>query len=461
MRPRLAWFSPVPPTRSGISAYSAEILPLLESACAIDVFVDDAGRATGVPGPAVAALLDGADGVFPAREFVPRHARHAYDLTVYQLGNARCHDYMWPYLLRYRGLVVLHDLALHHSRAMSLLQRGRRNHYRAEFRWAHPAAGAGLAEAGVAGLPGILYYLWPMTRIALSAGRLVAVHDAALAAALTAENPGLEVRAIRMGVRDVTVASRSTGPDEGLVLACYGLVTPEKRIPQVLRAFAAAAPRTAKLLLVGDAVAHYEVSADIEALGLADRVTVTGFVPDVDLDGWLARADLCLCLRWPTARETSASWLRCLAAGKPTIITDLLQTVAVPTLDPRSWTLAHTSTAGAAVSTPPTARNAVAVSIDILDEDHSLGLALRRLTTDSALREDLGRTARAWWADHHQLSRMAEDYRTAIDEALGRPVPAAPPDWPPHLLADGSALARQIAAEVGVGIDVLDYGVGV
>ena len=36
-----------------------------------------------------------------------------------------------------------------------------------------------------------------------------------------------------------------------------------------------------------------------------------------------AAADICACLRWPTNRETSASWLRCLAAGRPTIVTDL------------------------------------------------------------------------------------------------------------------------------------------
>ena len=34
---RLAWFTPLPPQRSGISAYSAELLPLLAPKHAIDV----------------------------------------------------------------------------------------------------------------------------------------------------------------------------------------------------------------------------------------------------------------------------------------------------------------------------------------------------------------------------------------------------------------------------------------
>ena len=35
---RLAWFSPLPPVRSGISAYSAELVPRLAAAHAIDTF---------------------------------------------------------------------------------------------------------------------------------------------------------------------------------------------------------------------------------------------------------------------------------------------------------------------------------------------------------------------------------------------------------------------------------------
>ncbi len=42
---RLAWFSPLPPTRSGISAYSAELLPALADRHEITVYVDAEPRA--------------------------------------------------------------------------------------------------------------------------------------------------------------------------------------------------------------------------------------------------------------------------------------------------------------------------------------------------------------------------------------------------------------------------------
>ena len=40
---------------------------------------------------------------------------------------------------------------------------------------------------------------------------------------------------------------------------------------------------------------------------------------DEDVSSHLAAADACLCLRWPTAGESSASWLRCLAARRATV----------------------------------------------------------------------------------------------------------------------------------------------
>ena len=43
------------------------------------------------------------EGLASAHDFVWSHRRAPYDLTVFQLGNAACHDYMWGYLFRYPG----------------------------------------------------------------------------------------------------------------------------------------------------------------------------------------------------------------------------------------------------------------------------------------------------------------------------------------------------------------------
>ena len=129
---------------------------------------------------------------------------------------------------------------------------------------------------------------------------------------------------------------------------------------------------------------HFDALAAARALGVDDLVTFAGYVETGALPAYLAASDVVLSLRWPSARETSASWLRAIAAGRPTLVTDLAQQADVPMLDPRSWTVVHAQATLDRLEP-------VAVSIDILDEQHSLTVALKRLTTDPALRVAAGR----------------------------------------------------------------------
>jgi len=83
---------------------------------------------------------------------------------------------------------------------------------------------------------------------------------------------------------------------------------------------------------------------------------------------------------------------------------------------------------------------------------------MRRLAEDGRLREDLSRAGHAYWAAHHTMDVMADDYRRIIRAAAARPVPAPAADLPPHFTKDYSELARTIARRFGVSIDVLEAG---
>ena len=188
-----------------------------------------------------------------------------------------------------------------------------------------------------------------MLRWVVRTARLVAVHSEGLASEIRETYPGVEVRRLRMGVPD-PVSPAATGAaavlrrrhqiSQGATLfAAFGLVTPEKRISAVLHGLArtVAEGLDACLLLVGGTAPYYDAAAEAQALGVSDRVRITGYVPDGDLAAYLLAADVCLCLRWPTSRETSAMWVRAIAAGRPTVITDLAHTADIPSLDPRTW----------------------------------------------------------------------------------------------------------------------------
>ncbi|MCC7418593.1 MAG: glycosyltransferase [Acidobacteria bacterium] len=422
---RLAWFSPVPPARSGIAAYSADLLPHLAADHAIDVFVDRPGEVAG------ARVLD-------AHDFVWRHRLAPYDLVVYHLGNAPCHDYMWAYLARHPGLLVLHDARLHQARARQLLQAGRFDDYRAEFRFDHPGAVQDFAEYAIEGLGGPIYYYWPMRRAALQAARAVAVHNARVAADLQAECPRGAVATIRMGVPGAPGGGPSGAPairaalaipPGAVVFAAFGRITAEKRIGAILRAIAALSADgiDAYLLLVGEADG-FPLAREVAALSIAGRVRATGYVPDDRIGVYLAAADVCLCLRWPTALETSASWLRCLAAARPTVVSDLAHLVDIPA--------------------------AVAPRVNLLDEDRSLQGIMRQLAVDRPRRDALAAAGQAWWAAGHTLSHMVDDYRQLLQDAAARP-PGAPPELPAHMTAGHMALARSIARDFGVAVDLL------
>jgi glycosyltransferase involved in cell wall biosynthesis len=339
-----------------------------------------------------------------------------------------------------------------------------------------------------------------MLRVPVTAARLVAVHSAWLAEDLREAFREARVETIRMGVADplgarpphavaqerARLRARYGIPESAVLFVAFGRVTPEKRIGPAMRALAALAGRgiDVRLLLAGDVADHYALDRDLARSGARQRVAIAGHVPDEEVPAVLAAADVCLALRWPTARETSASWLRAVAAGKPTVVTDLAHTVDVPALDPRDWSVqpaARPQVGPAELSSavvpaggdadggdrPPLDRpdawpsdEPVAVAIDILDEDHSLALALERLATDADLRARLGASARRYFERGHTIAHMVADYRRVIARARddGRwPEAAALAKLPRHLLADGAARARAILAEVGVAVDLLDW----
>jgi len=449
---RLAWFTPLPPVRSGISDYSVELIPAIARDYQIDIYVDGPSDAFTAP-PASTPVVD-------AHDFVWKHQRDPYDLIVYQLGNAPCHDYMWAYLARFPGLVVLHDGQLHHARGRQLLRHGRRDEYRREFWFNHPDADPTVADLGVSGLLGSLTYFFAMLRSVVQSARHVLVHSAWLRDQIRDAYPGSPVSAVDMGVAAcqpspgaaARIRARHGLRDDAVIFMSFGKVTPAKRISEVIRALASVAERVpqVRLMLVGDPVEYYDPVREASELGVGDRVIMTGFLPDRDVNDYLAAADVSLCLRWPSSHETSASWLRCLAAGTPTISTDLVHTVDIPTLDPQDWRVRSTSIEQDAP---------VGVSIDLRDEIHSLQLAMVRLSEDARLRATLGRSARDLWDARFRLDRMAQSYRGVIDIAAQTPVPVAArlAALPEHFHSTGGAETQRILQDIGLPPSVIDF----
>jgi glycosyltransferase involved in cell wall biosynthesis len=181
-----------------------------------------------------------------------------------------------------------------------------------------------------------------------------------------------------------------------------------------------------------------------------DRARSSGATFDVlqkeDTADVLARADVVIAPAWPPFHAPVTPLLAAMAAGKPVVTMETEATAEWPALDPQTW-----RPRGLAVTEPT-----VVVTVDPRDEEHSLMLAIRKLSADAPLRRQLGRAARAWSKANVTLARAAAAWAAILQEATTLTAPRRPPDWPTQFLVDGTELARDIRAEFGLTSDAYE-----
>lgn len=311
-RLRLAYFSPLPPARSGIADYSAELLPHLAARAEVTLFSDEpAGALPGLPRRPLDA--------FPAE-------RRTHDLALYHMGNSAHHAGLYRMLLRYPGVVVLHDYFLHHFIADRTLGRGSFPAYTREIGYALGAAAPPrLRDIRSGRAPNPLYEL-PLNERLIDSSLGLIVHSRDVAERIWAARPDARVRVIPHLVEPRRGRSRRAELHlaEGVVLvAAIGQVTTAKQLPLALRAFArllAFVPE-ARFLIVGETLPEVDLDSVIAELDLGERVIRSGYVESFEaFNDWAATADIVLNLRYPTVGETSGAALRVMAAGRPLVV---------------------------------------------------------------------------------------------------------------------------------------------
>src|SRR5215469_10616178 len=133
---RVAFFSPLPPARSGIADYSQTLLEPLKRLMDVEVFGN------------------GSQPFDPAR----------FDIALYQIGNNGYHDFVYEAALRHPGVVVMHESNLHHLLADLTIKRGDWDAYVSECEYNGGAAAHAFAERVRALEVGPDYEGLPMTR---------------------------------------------------------------------------------------------------------------------------------------------------------------------------------------------------------------------------------------------------------------------------------------------------------
>lgn len=315
VRPKIAYFSPLPPARSGIADYSAELLPHLAQMADVTLFVDAPASIT----------LSG----FPVRPVSDYPSCHAdYDLPLYQMGNSDQHETVYAMLRQYPGVVVLHDYFLHHFIRHRTIGRGDWTGYGVEMGYALGHEGRRVARAVHRGRADAPLFDAPLNQRVIDAALGLIVHSQFAAERVRRYRLDVPLAVIPAPVEPHAGASwraKLNLPEDAVLFGSFGQITPAKQIDAALSAFRAARQTCpqAYYLLVGEALPGVDPAGMVAAPELNGVVHHVGYAADLaEFVNWLHTVDVVVNLRQPTAGETSAVALRAMAAGRPLIVYD-------------------------------------------------------------------------------------------------------------------------------------------
>lgn len=390
-RPLMAYVSPLPPERSGISDYSAELLPALAKHYDIEVVVaqeavTDEWTATNCT-------------IRSPQWFIENSAR--FDRVIYHFGASSFHQHMFELLRTVPGVVVLHDFFLsgviHYMDALGYAPKFFSDQlYRshgfaglldyaqakdvADVIWKYPCS-LDVIESSV----GVIFHSEYSLRLMDQWYGEVAQSSSVI--------PLLRAQTKSNGV---AVARRALGFSDSDFLACsFGILGPSKLNHRLLNAWLnsdLAKVNGCHLVFVGENQKNEygdSLRSLIEQHPNGASVQITGWTDQETFRMYLNAADIGVQLRALSRGETSAAVLDCMNHGLATIV-------------------------NANGSMADLADGAVLKLTDDFD-DQDLILALETLWRDQGLRSQIGAKGQGVILESHDPTKCAKLYETAIE----------------------------------------------
>ncbi len=403
-KPRIAFFSPLPPRKSGVSDYSQLLLTELQRTYRIDLY-HDSGY---VPEPALASDDFRARDCRLFHRFAPQEDYHA---VVYQMGNSRYHSYMYETLVRVPGVVTLHDFCLagfhlHYGHS----REGAREYLRNQLLEWYPEDTPRI-EAAIESWPqdwgqvarGCAEAGWYMNRRLIDASSYVIVHSpwcveqvrkgqSQYTDKMVMIPHGIQPRE-RSKTQRAAIRDRFNIPLDALMFASFGFIHPEKMSPEALDAFKVVADENphAIFVFVGEDADCGTVRRHAADLGLGDRARFLGRTTIEDFADLASVTDVGVNLRRPpTNGETSGALLYLLSSGVATIVTDVGTFSDYPNEAVRKLKWESEGQEG-------------------------LNRLFLELSRNPETRDRLGNAAWDYVAKYHEWSRVAEQYVEVIE----------------------------------------------
>lgn len=396
----LVVFSPLPPAKSGIADYMAELLPALSELRPVVVVCD---TPTGSP-TGNWHVLD-----LAGYEADPGLARFPH---VYQIGNNADHVFAYRAFKRRPGILVQHDFNLHYLVEDATLAAGDGAGYREVLYEEYGDAGAALADLRQAGLFSEAQKLaLPLNTHLLRRAIGLVVHNRWVYDRLPEDVRGSTIivphhvspRANDYACLSKAEARASLGlPADAFIVLSLGYITPPKQIQATLAALGLLKRQGERFLFVvgGERNAGFDIDAHVVRHGLEEEVLITGYLDEGDFFRHIVAADCLVNLRYPSVGESSGTLTRALALGLPAIVYNFGPFAEMP---------------DSIVSKVPLE----------MSEPLALAAAIERLMADAGDRRRRGDAARQYMRTHHTVQRSAGLYLDLVQtlESLGATVP--------------------------------------
>ena len=323
IRPKLAYVSPLPPERTGIADYSAELLPVLAKYYDIEVVVaQEQVSDTWVQSNC------------PIRDSQwLRSNAHKMDRVLYHVGNSPFHQDMLSLIEEITGTVVLHDFFL--SGLLSYLE----NFDIIKYAWVHALYQShgyiAVQERYHESKSGDVQTKYPVNLPILQNAQGVIVHSdysRNLGNEWYGNNFSEHWKVIPLLRKPCKKIGRAQSRKilglkvDDYVICSFGFLDPTKLNHCLLQAWLESGlskDLNCVLIFVGENHGgEYGVRLleNIRVSGLVKRIFISGWVDSVTYSHYLATADLAVQLRTLSRGETSAAVLDCMNHALPTIV---------------------------------------------------------------------------------------------------------------------------------------------
>ena len=402
-RPKLAYFSPLPNQKSGISDYSAELLPELSSHYEIDIIANqDVIFASWIHANCPIRTLEW---------FKENYTR--FDRIIYHFGNSEFHSHMFDLLQQFDGVVVLHDFFLSGIVAHLDLNGTRPNSWSTALYQAHGWKAVQERYLHVDTAP--VVYRYPANIEVLQTALGIIVHSESsrrLANSWYGENASVEWGVIPLlrvpPLRSDRLESRKhlSLAEADTVVCSFGLLGPTKLNRRLLEAWfksGMSKNKNCRLVFIGQ---NHNGDYGIQMAQLINdeksknNVFITGWTDATTYRRWLEAADIGVQLRTLSRGETSAAVLDCMNYGIATIVNANGSMADIP-------------------------NDAVLKLADEFTDDQ-LAAALDELWNDKKLRASLSFIARKHIRKVHNGRVCAEQYYNLIEDYYEKSIGGLP-----------------------------------